>query len=175
MHSAQGAVQQYGYQATFPLLLNVSGQPTYFMALKDSSSLVKMYAMVNVQQYQIVATGSSVMECESAYIALLQENNIEVDESVLVDESLRFEARGIVAEIRSAVLDGTTYYYFRLEEDPTYYRISAATCENAIVVNVGDGSHHLRFLGGDWWNPQCRPHRLKQSSRDSASCTVSFL
>lgn len=78
------------------------------------------------------------MECESAYIALLQENNIEVDESVLVDESLRFEARGIVAEIRSAVLDGTTYYYFRLEEDPTYYRISAATCENAIVVNVGD-------------------------------------
>lgn len=47
MHSAQGAVQQYGYQATFPLLLNVSGQPTYFMALKDSSSLVKMYAMVN--------------------------------------------------------------------------------------------------------------------------------
>ncbi len=138
MHSAQGAVQQYGYQATFPLLLNVSGQPTYFMALKDSSSLVKMYAMVNVQQYQIVATGSSVMECESAYIALLQENNIEVDESVLVDESLRFEARGIVAEIRSAVLDGTTYYYFRLEEDPTYYRISAATCENAIVVNVGD-------------------------------------
>ena len=138
MNSAQGAVQQYGYQATFPLLLNVSGQPTYFMALKDSSSLVKMYAMVNVQQYQIVATGSSVMACETAYISQLQENNIEVDDSVLVDESLRFEAQGVISDIRSAVLDGTTYYYFRLENDPTYYRISAAACEAAIVANVGD-------------------------------------
>ena len=138
MNSAHGAVQQYGYQATFPLLLNVSGQPTYFMALKDSSSLVKMYAMVNVQQYQIVATGSSVMACETAYISQLQENNIEVDDSVLVDESLRFEAQGVISDIRSAVLDGTTYYYFRLENDPTYYRISAAACEAAIVANVGD-------------------------------------
>ena len=57
MSSAQGAVQQYSYKATFPLLLNVSDQPTYFMALKDSAGLVKMYAMVNVQQYQVVATG----------------------------------------------------------------------------------------------------------------------
>lgn len=108
------------------------------MALKDSSSLVKMYAMVNVQQYQIVATGSSVMECESAYIALLQENNIEVDESVLVDESLRFEGRGIVAEIRSAVLDGTTYYYFRLEETPPITVSAPRPVKTPFVVNVGD-------------------------------------
>ena len=51
MLSAQGAVQQYSYQATTPLLLNTGGQPTYFMALKDASQLVKMYAMVNVSQY----------------------------------------------------------------------------------------------------------------------------
>jgi hypothetical protein len=138
MNSAQGAVQQYGYKATFPLLLNVSGQPTYFMALKDSSSLVKMYAMVNVQQYQIVATGNSVMSCETAYISLLQENNIEVESTIPTDESLLFRVSGVVEDIRSAVLDGTTYYYFRLKDDSTYYRVSAADCEAAVVVNVGD-------------------------------------
>ena len=60
MDSAEGEVQNLRYTATFPLLLNISDQPTYFMALKDAAELVKMYAMVNVSQYQIVATGSEV-------------------------------------------------------------------------------------------------------------------
>lgn len=63
MDSARGQVQQMNYTATFPLLLNIADQPTYFMALKDAAGLVKMYAMVNVSQYQIVATGSDVAEC----------------------------------------------------------------------------------------------------------------
>ena len=67
MNSAEGVVQHLNYSATFPLLLNISNQPTYFMALKDYAGLVKMYAMVNVQQYQIVATGASVEECQSNY------------------------------------------------------------------------------------------------------------
>ena len=50
MESAQGGVQDLGYTATFPLLLNVSDRPTYFMSLKDSAGLVKMYAYVDVQQ-----------------------------------------------------------------------------------------------------------------------------
>ena len=67
MDSAQGELQNLRYTATFPLLLNVEGQPTYFMAMKDAAQLVKMYAMVNVQQYQIVATGETVAECERNY------------------------------------------------------------------------------------------------------------
>ena len=62
------------YKATFPLLLNISSKPTYFVALKDNAQLVKMYAMVNVEQYQIVATGTSVAECEKNYMKLLAEN-----------------------------------------------------------------------------------------------------
>lgn len=76
MDSAQGAVQQYSYQATFPLLLNIHGQPTYFMALKDASNLVKMYAMVNVQQYQIVSTGATVALAETNYLKNLAEASI---------------------------------------------------------------------------------------------------
>ena len=62
MASAEGVVQHLNYVSTFPLLLNISNQPTYFMALKDSAGLVKMYAMVNVEQYQIVATATSLAE-----------------------------------------------------------------------------------------------------------------
>ena len=67
MESAQSQVQQMRYQATFPLLLNIADQPTYFMALKGEDGLVKMYAMVNVQQYQLVETGQTVAECETEY------------------------------------------------------------------------------------------------------------
>lgn len=136
MDSAEGAVQQYSYNATFPLLLNIGGQPTYFIALKDYSSLVKMYAMVNVQQYQIVATGSSVAECEQNYLALLQKNGITAEGGTAGPAV--YEVSGTIAEIRSAVLDGTTYYYLRLEGDTIFYRISAAECEAVVIANVGD-------------------------------------
>ena len=67
MDSAEGAVQHLRYRATFPLLLNIAGEPTYFIALKDDALLVKMYAMVNVSRYNIVGTGQSIYECEQDY------------------------------------------------------------------------------------------------------------
>lgn len=57
MQSAEGAVQNLRYSATFPILINVSEQPTYFMALKDNAGTVKKFAMVDIQHYQNVATG----------------------------------------------------------------------------------------------------------------------
>lgn len=85
MSSAEGAVQQFSYDATFPLLLNISDQPTYFMALKDAAGLVKMYAMVNVQQYQIVATGNSVRQCQQNYHDLLVDNQVIEDDGLSED------------------------------------------------------------------------------------------
>ena len=84
MNSAEGVVQHLNYSATFPLLLNISNQPTYFMALKDYAGLVKMYAMVNVQQYQIVATGASVEECQSNYYKLLRQNKLDTGEAPIL-------------------------------------------------------------------------------------------
>ena len=135
MSSAEGVVQHLSYKATFPLLLNISDQPTYFMALKDSAELVKMYAMVNVQQYQMVATGTSVEECEKAYIQQLAENKV-IQEDHPSQSSTTMT--GVVADIRSAVIDGNTYYYIRLEEGMSYYRISAAASPDAILLNPGD-------------------------------------
>lgn len=87
MSSAEGAVQQFNYDATFPLLLNISNEPTYFMALKDAAGLVKMYAMVNVQQYQIVATGNSVKQCQENYHQLLIDNQVIEDDGSAITET----------------------------------------------------------------------------------------
>ncbi len=131
--SAQGVVQDLGYTATFPLLLNVAGEPTYFMSLKDASQLVKQYAMVNVQQYQIVATGTTVAECEENYLKLLQNQGIQQADDVEKDE-----ISGTVQEVRSAVLEGTTRVYIKLSGQDFYYVVSVADSEIAAVLSEGD-------------------------------------
>ena len=112
MSSAQGQVQHLGYVATFPILLNVGGEPTYFMALKDAAGLVKMYAMVNIQKYQIVATGDTVTGCDAAYRALMIKSGITATETVYTDEE---EYSGVISEIKSVVTGGDTYYYLIME------------------------------------------------------------
>lgn len=131
--SAMGVVQDLGYTATFPILLNISNQPTYFIALKDDSNLVKQYAMVNVKQYQVVATGSTVAATEQEYIRLLGDQGIAVPE-----ELPQTTASGVIAELRSAVLDGNTYCFLRLEGEDVFYSLSVADNNVAVILNVGD-------------------------------------
>ena len=142
MDSAAGQVQQMRYTATFPLLLNISDQPTYFMALKDAAELVKMYAMVNVSQYQIVATGSTVAECESNYRKMLLQNGlIGENDSTLPDaedDMAVVSAGGEITEIRSAVMEGNTVYFLRLDNGNEWYSASASDVPMMVLLNVGD-------------------------------------
>ena len=149
MDSAQGQVQQMKYEATFPLLLNISEQPTYFMALKDAAGLVKMYAMVNVSQYQIVATGTSVAECESNYRVMLARNNLISADDMEVQPSDQQEITGVIAEIRSAVVEGNTWYFLRLEQNEAFYAVSAADQRTAALLNVGDTVKVQYVVGED--------------------------
>ena len=111
MDSAEGQVQHLKYSATFPLLLNISDRPTYFMSLKDGAGLVKMYAFVDVSQYQIVGTGSSVEEARADYISKLKNENLEVEDTAETTVS------GIIENIASAVVSGNTNYYMKLQND----------------------------------------------------------
>ena len=106
MSSAEGQVQNLGYRASFPLLLNIAGEPTYFMALKDDAGLVKKYAMVNVQKYQWVAIGDTIEECEKDYKELLSTNGI-----VSQSQGERLEISGVIELIAPVVIDGSTHYY----------------------------------------------------------------
>ena len=137
MDSAQGQVQQMKYTATFPLLLNISDQPTYFMALKDAAELVKMYAMVNVSQYQIVATGDTVASCEANYRRILAEKGLVSADDADLPLTGQSEASGVLDDIRSAVVDGNTLYYLHLTGDSHYYVISAAG--DYVTIRFADG------------------------------------
>ncbi len=135
MSSAEGQVQNLKYKATFPLLLNISGEPTYFIALKDDAGLVKKYAMVNVQRYQIVAIGDSVSECEDAYTKLMYQSGIK-EEAADTREVLT--AEGKIAKIAQGVVDGNSHYYIMLEDDDQIYDISVVEFIDIIRYDVGD-------------------------------------
>lgn len=110
MSSAEGQVQNLSYRATFPLLLNISGEPTYFVALKDGAGLVKKYAMINIQKYQWVAIGDTVKECEKNYSGLLATNGITSKQEAELKRAV-----GMIEVIAPVVIEGNTHYYICLQ------------------------------------------------------------
>ncbi len=140
MSSAEGKVQNLGYNATFPLLLNIKGQPTYFMSLKDASGLVKKYAMVNVQNYQIVATGDSVVECETNYNSLMKDSSIETEDSSM-ENVPKSEISGTIKKIAETVIEGNSHYYILLNESDDIFDVNVASNISIIKYNVGDPIH----------------------------------
>lgn len=133
MSSAEGQVQHLGYNATFPILLNIADEPTYFLSLKDAAGLVKKYAMVNIQKYQIVATGDTVAECEKAYRSLMAGNGIEIVNS---DNSLALT--GTITMLKDVVIDGNTFYYLMLEGNDTLFEIELKNHLAVLRKQLGD-------------------------------------
>jgi len=136
--SAQSQVQQMRYEATFPLLLNIADQPTYFMALKGADGLVKMYAMVNVEQYQIVETGQTVVECETNYRQTLANSGLIGAGDIDVETGNQHMQEGVIAEIRTAVIDGNTHFYIRMKNSVGFLDFNADEVPRAVLLDVGD-------------------------------------
>lgn len=138
MSSAEGQVQNLKYEATFPLLINVDNQPTYFMALKDNAGLVKKYAMIDIQRYQNVAVGDTLEETEKSYKKLLRANGVSTDDDSGKATKTGGTATGTISLISPVVLDGNSHYYVMLNGDGTLY-----DCPVANVVDI------VRFKEGD--------------------------
>lgn len=134
MSSAEGQVQNLGYKATFPLLLNIANEPTYFIALKDDAGLVKKYAMVNVQRYQLVAIGDTVQQCEKQYIGLLNTNGLSENAAELTTQS----TTGVISKIAQGVIEGNSHYYLMLEGSDEIFDVSVVEFLDVIKYNVGD-------------------------------------
>ena len=137
MKSAEGQVQNMGYNASFPSLVNVSGQATYIMVLKDAGGYVKLYALVNVENVGIVATGSTQSEAMSAYKKLLVEKGVVSDKLPDIPEEEKLKAEFKIEAIRDVVIDGDTYFYITGDDGYTY-KCKAANFESVILLSVGD-------------------------------------
>ncbi len=142
MSSAEGQVQNLKYESTFPLLINVDNQPTYFMALKDNAGLVKKYAMIDIQRYQNVAVGDTLEETEKSYKKLLRANGISSSD----DGSTKGDgtASGTISLISQVVLDGNSHYYVMLNGDNTLYDCPVASVVDIVRYKEGD-SISLKF------------------------------
>lgn len=133
MASAEGQVQNLGYKATFPILLNIANQPTYFMALKDDAGLVKNYAMVNVEKYQIVAIGNNVLECEKVYINLLNDSSI-IQKPTMKD----FNLSGKITYLKEITIDGNTNVFIKLDTLDEFFIIPVKNDIKILNYKIGD-------------------------------------
>ena len=134
--SAEGQVQNLKYEATYPLLLNVAGQPTYFMALKDNAGLVKMYAMINVEHYQSVATGSTVAATQESYLQMLASSGA-LSEEEAATSGAEVEVSGKIASMAQAVIDGNSHFYLTLEGDSSIYDVALPGLVEVVRYGVG--------------------------------------
>lgn len=132
MRSAEGKVQDQKYSSTFPLLLNVVDRPTYFVALKDNAGLVKMYAFIDMKRYQLVGLGATVEEAQNDYINVLKKEN----EDIPVEKD--FEVSGTISEIYSAVVEGNTRYYLKLEGNDTIFIADIKISSGLPFYKAGD-------------------------------------
>ncbi len=131
MAAAEGEVQEKNYQASFPSLINIDGNPTYIMVLKDSGGLVKLYAAVNVEQYNIVTTASTQSECISKYKALL---GLEEPEEK-PDDTKDIEIT--IASIKYIDYNGNTYIYL-IDDKGNMFKAKAFDHEAMLLLNEGD-------------------------------------
>lgn len=131
MRSAEGKVQEKKYKASFPILVNIANRPTYFLSLKDDAGLIKQYAFISVEQYQIVGVGDTVSAAQDSYISQLKTNS----QSNLEDVK---EISGTISEINSAVVDANTNYYIKLQDTNIVYIIPISLDPRLALAKIGD-------------------------------------
>lgn len=159
--SAEDKVSDKKWKASFPILLNIDGEATYFMALKGDSDLVKSYAMVNVKQANVMVMPANenmdLSSCVKEYVSAMKAQTPPVIIDFIYDatdigaptdseqpddtDEPSADAQtvsGVITDIRTAVIDGTTYYYFKLTGDDRYYVVEASLNNEAALFNVGD-------------------------------------
>lgn len=137
MEAAEGQVQNLGYDAAFPSLINIDGRPTYFMVLKDKGSLVKQYALVDVKKYSIVATGTTQKDTLNTYRKLLKENGISAKTSTESMEKQYAHQHVTVKNIRFANIGEDTYVYIT-DQNGNVYKEKFADDETLIFIQEND-------------------------------------
>ena len=131
MAAAEGEVQEKGYQASFPSLINVEGNPTYIMVLKDSGGLVKLYAAVNVEQYNIVTTAATQAECIAKYKAMLGISEVQTPTDEMKNVTVT------IASVKYIDIDGNTYIYL-IDTENNIFKAKASEHENMLLLEAGD-------------------------------------
>jgi hypothetical protein len=137
--SAAGKVQEKGYIPSFPITYNINGIPTYVMSLKDRAGLVKMIAMVSVQDYSVVGVGNNLQETLRSYKNALNSTGNQNSIRSGSQQEREKSVEGKIVRIASEVNNGNTFYYFTLESMPDKIFIAGASISNELALTqAGD-------------------------------------
>ena len=137
MDSAQGEIQEKGYVASFPSLINVSGEATYIMVLKDSSGLVKLYALVNVKNHAIVETGSTQLEAKQKYLERLRSEGIIDRIPENTQDSDVAEVNIEISDIKVYTIGGESVFYIT-SADGQIYKQRLCDDEGLVLLKSGN-------------------------------------
>jgi hypothetical protein len=133
--SAEGKVQEKGYKASLPIPYNINNIPTYVMTLKDDGGLVKMYAMVAINDYTIVGVGNSMRETLTAFKSVFNSAGNKINPS---SSDAKKKLISVVTRIQSDVKNGNSFYYFTIKDYPNIFVGSSQVSSELPVTVVGD-------------------------------------
>lgn len=134
MSSAEGKVQEKGYRSSFPIMYNINGVPTYVMSLKDREGLIKMIAMVSVQDYSIVGVGNNLKEALRSYKDGYNTSGSNNDAKFDNNATIGFGLEGRVVRINEDVTRGNSYYYFTLSTVPNKIFVGSSSVSNELPL-----------------------------------------
>ena len=134
-NSAKGKVQEKGFSASMPIPYNINNIPTYVMTLKDNGGLVKMYAMVAIEDYTIVGVGNTLQEALMAFKNAFNQSGNKINTKSKTEKNL---IKSIITRINGDVKNGNTYYYFMLKNFPKVFIGSSQISNDFPLTNLGD-------------------------------------
>ncbi|MBR2802053.1 MAG: hypothetical protein IKE21_05635 [Erysipelotrichaceae bacterium] len=136
MASAEGEVLNYGYTATFPVLVNINNEPVYLLSLKDSAGLIKMYALVDSRDYQQVYTVKADKDARTAINELIaQFSNGSYIETDLLEKTITIDA------LKEVILNGNSVFYIRSGSEIYRLTLSEESAAAAVFLKEGDSLH----------------------------------
>lgn len=133
--SAEGKVQEKGYSASMPVPYTINNIPTYVMTLKDGGGLVKMYAMVAINDYTIVGVGNTMRETMMSFKNVYNMADNRIDPNAVSDRKV---INSVVARIQSDIKNGNSFYYFTVDGSPKIFIGSSQLSNELPVTEAGD-------------------------------------
>ena len=134
-NSAKGKVQENGFSASLPIPYNINNIPTYVMTLKDNGGLVKMYAMVAIEDYTIVGVGNTLRESLMAYKNAFNQSGNKIATKSKTEKNI---IKSVISRINGDIKNGNTYYYFTLRNLPKIFIGSSQVSNDFPLTNPGD-------------------------------------
>lgn len=134
-NSAKGKVQEKGFFASAPIPYNINNIPTYVMTLKDNGGLVKMYAMVAIEDYTIVGVGNTLREALMAYKNAFNTNGNKISTQSATEKQV---IASVIRRINGDVKNGSTYYYFSVKDSKKIFIGSSQISNDFPITLVGD-------------------------------------